>query len=121
MTEATARAIRSSHVAPFSKRSLDERSDIRDFLISIEPRMSRRSCRLLACSILMVGQRHGGGLRIDSDVIPRCAIAHRGYATWRRPGIHTPDRGYGFRARVEPVIGPRFARDGIAGRVLRDL
>src|SRR5229473_2630103 len=26
------------------------------------------------------------------DVIPGCA-------TWRRPGIHTPDRGYGFRAR----------------------
>src|SRR6202171_3225732 len=25
-------------------------------------------------------------------VIPGCA-------TWRRPGIHTPDRGYGFRAR----------------------
>src|ERR1700730_755023 len=24
-------------------------------------------------------------------VIPGCA-------TWRRPGIHTPDRGYGFRA-----------------------
>src|SRR5712691_4125840 len=22
-----------------------------------------------------------------------------GYATWRRPGIHTPCRGYGFRAR----------------------
>src|ERR1700676_3171387 len=32
-------------------------------------------------------------------VIPRCAIAHRGCAPWRRPGIHTPDRGYGFRAR----------------------
>jgi len=23
---------------------------------------------------------------------------------WRRPGIHTPGRGYGFRARAEPVI-----------------
>src|SRR5258708_24712366 len=27
------------------------------------------------------------------------SIAHRGCATWRRPGIHTPDGGYGFRAR----------------------
>src|SRR6266404_4869661 len=27
-----------------------------------------------------------------STVIPGCA-------TWRRPGIHTPGRGYGFRAR----------------------
>jgi hypothetical protein len=36
----------------------------------------------------------------NSGVIPQCAIAHRGCATWRRPGIHTPDRGYGFRARV---------------------
>src|ERR1700681_3862764 len=26
-------------------------------------------------------------------IIPGCA-------TWRRPGIHTPDRGYGFRARA---------------------
>src|SRR5438876_8430629 len=34
------------------------------------------------------------------SVIPRCAMAHRGCATWRRPGIHTPDRGYGFRARA---------------------
>jgi hypothetical protein len=33
------------------------------------------------------------------SVIPRCAIAHRGCAHWRRPGIHTPCRGYGFRAR----------------------
>src|SRR6266478_7466651 len=31
-------------------------------------------------------------------IIPRCAIAHRGCAAWRRPGIHTPGRGYGFRA-----------------------
>src|SRR5438046_3326601 len=23
---------------------------------------------------------------------------------WREPGIHTPDRGYGFRVRAEPVI-----------------
>ena len=51
---------------------------------------------------------------------PRCAIAHRGCANrtrvdpssaisfvqvgnsrlgWRRPGIHTPDGGYGFRVR----------------------
>src|SRR6266581_5640746 len=31
--------------------------------------------------------------------------------TWmRRPGIHNHDRGYGFRVRAEPVIGPRFAR-----------
>jgi len=22
-----------------------------------------------------------------------------GCAAWRRPGIHTPDRGYGYRAR----------------------
>src|ERR1700687_52825 len=28
----------------------------------------------------------------DSSVIPGCA-------SWRRPGIHTPDGGYGFRAR----------------------
>jgi hypothetical protein len=34
-----------------------------------------------------------------SLVIPGCA-------TWRRPGIHTPDRGYGFRARA-------FARPGM--------
>src|SRR5260370_6629148 len=32
-------------------------------------------------------------------VIPRCAIAHRGCASGRRPGIHTPCRGYGFRVR----------------------
>jgi len=42
---------------------------------------------------------------------PRCADAerprrrvyyhlrHSGMRTWRRPGIHTPCRGYGFRAR----------------------
>ncbi len=30
--------------------------------------------------------------------------------SWRRPGIHTPCRGYKFRARAEPVIGLRFAR-----------
>jgi hypothetical protein len=29
----------------------------------------------------------------NSSVIPGCA-------TWRRPGIHTPGRGYGFRARA---------------------
>jgi len=29
----------------------------------------------------------------------RCAVAHRGCAAWRRPGIHTHGRGYGFRAR----------------------
>jgi hypothetical protein len=23
-----------------------------------------------------------------------------GRAAWREPGIHTPDRGYGFRARA---------------------
>src|SRR6266571_7144079 len=34
--------------------------------------------------------RPGGDLR--QVVIPGCA-------SWRRPGIHTPDRGYGFRAR----------------------
>jgi hypothetical protein len=33
-------------------------------------------------------------------VIPGCA-------SWRRPGIHTHDGGYGFRART---IGPRSAR-----------
>src|SRR5712664_4079870 len=37
--------------------------------------------------------------RVSLIVIPRCASAHRGCATWRRPGIHTPRRGYGFRAR----------------------
>src|SRR5258706_9567673 len=31
-------------------------------------------------------------------VIPGCA-------TWRRPGIHTPDRGYGFRARAHARPG----------------
>ena len=30
--------------------------------------------------------------RVRSVVIPECAI-------WRRPGIHSPCRGYGFRAR----------------------
>jgi hypothetical protein len=29
----------------------------------------------------------------SSSVIPGCAA-------WRRPGIHTPGRGYGFRARA---------------------
>jgi hypothetical protein len=33
---------------------------------------------------------------ISSFVIPLCAIAHRGCAAWRRPGIHTHYRGYGF-------------------------
>jgi hypothetical protein len=33
------------------------------------------------------------------NVIPGCA-------TWRRPGIHTPDRGYGFP-------GSRSARPGM--------
>src|SRR5439155_23321413 len=41
----------------------------------------------------------------SNAVIPRCAIAHRGCATWRRPGIHTHDGGYGFRAH-------RFAMPG---------
>jgi hypothetical protein len=36
-------------------------------------------------------------------VIPGCA-------SWRRPGINTPGRAYGFRARAEPVIGRAFAR-----------
>src|ERR1700730_6683071 len=34
----------------------------------------------------------------NQSVIPRCAIAHRGRATWREPGIHNHDREYGFRA-----------------------
>jgi len=35
----------------------------------------------------------GGEPHRNSTVIPGCA-------TWRRPGIHTPCRGYGFRARA---------------------
>jgi hypothetical protein len=52
------------------------------------------------------GASRGEGVKVcasNDSVIPGCA-------TWRRPGIHTPGRGYGFRARAEPVIGPRFAR-----------
>src|SRR4030088_2122661 len=49
-------------------------------------------------------------LYINSGVIPRCAMAHRGCASWRRPGIHTPDRGYGFRA-PSPC-----SRPGMTGR-----
>ena len=44
-------------------------------------------------------QRGGGrerGVLAAPIVIPRCAIAHRGCASWRRPGIHTHYRGYGF-------------------------
>jgi hypothetical protein len=35
---------------------------------------------------------------------------HSGAARGAEPGIHNHDREYGFRARAEPVIGPRFAR-----------
>src|SRR6266581_7856759 len=48
--------------------------------------------------------RPGGDLR--QVVIPGCA-------SWRRPGIHTPDRGYGFRARS------RCSRPGMTGRCCR--
>src|SRR6266478_3473704 len=54
-------------------------------------------------------------LYINSGVIPRCAIAHRGCATRRRPGIHTPDRGYGFRARARPGM---TALDGLSRKWL---
>ena len=37
-------------------------------------------------------------------VIPGCAA-------WRRPGIHTPDRGYGFRAR--DFVAPRNDGDSV--------
>src|SRR5882724_6340737 len=45
-------------------------------------------------------------MRIATLVIPGCA-------SWRRPGIHTPDRGYGFRARS------RCSRPGMTGRCCR--
>jgi hypothetical protein len=40
-------------------------------------------------------------------VIPGCA-------TWRRPGIHTHDGGYGFRAR--DFVAPRNDDVGIVAR-----
>jgi hypothetical protein len=46
----------------------------------------------------------------NQSVIPRCAVAHRGCATWRRPAIHTPGGGDGFRARARarPGMTPEF-------------
>src|SRR5436190_2218924 len=75
----------------------------------------RRSCCYCACGVSVMwgceyaswtGREAGGGrghARFYPIVIP-------GRATWREPGIHTPDRGYGFRVRADPVIGPRVAR-----------
>jgi hypothetical protein len=41
----------------------------------------------------VIGRRFARTSHQNSGVIPGCA-------TWRRPGIHTPGRGYGFRARA---------------------
>src|SRR3982074_757429 len=38
-------------------------------------------------------------------ILASCCFVIPGCATWRRPGIHTHDRGYGFRALA-------FARPG---------
>src|SRR5258708_11679603 len=58
-------------------------------------------------------------------VIPRCAIAHRGCAPWRRPGIHTHDGGYGFRVRdcVAPRNDDRLSCPGLtrASITLREI
>src|SRR6185312_14839211 len=48
-------------------------------------------------------------VRISPFVIPGCA-------SWPRPGIHTPDRGYGFRARSASL---RVARPGMTDVVVR--
>src|SRR5258706_4976488 len=40
-------------------------------------------------------------------VIPRCATAHRGCATWRSPGIHNPIGGYGFRTCARSLSSGR--------------
>jgi hypothetical protein len=47
---------------------------------------------------------------VEEALARRCGVVVGGCAFWRRPGIHTPDGGYGFRARAEPVIGHAFAR-----------
>src|SRR5947207_5733709 len=75
----------------------------------------------------VIGDKAGGGrghARFYPIVIPGRANRTRVYPSsaninvqvgnsrlgWREPGIHTPDRAYGFRVRAEPVIGPRVAR-----------
>jgi len=37
----------------------------------------------------------------------------RGAPSWREPGIHTPDRGYGFRARSASLRAPEWRRRGL--------
>src|SRR5258708_1218594 len=57
----------------------------------------------------------GAATHVDHPtlVIPRCAIAHRGCASWRRPGIHTPGGGYGFPDAQLRIVARARARPGM--------
>src|SRR5258708_3351534 len=70
-------------------------------------RPSPRPCRIIpsvrSCSLAVLR------LSAISLVIPRCAIAHPGCACWRRPGIHTHDRGYGFSDVQLHIKARRYA------------
>src|SRR6266446_11002803 len=56
--------------------------------------------------------------KLDPNAMPNFVIP--GCATWRRPGIHTPDRGYGFRARAAARPG-MTALDGLSRKWLAPL
>src|SRR5215217_1058949 len=51
---------------------------------------------------------------VSSDVSRMSPVVIPGCATWRRPGIHTHDGGYGFRAR--DFVAPRNDGGGVLRR-----
>src|SRR5450432_2224017 len=48
------------------------------------------------------GVIHGRGYKAAPGFRQDVPVVIPGCAAWRRPGIHTPGRGYGFRARFAP-------------------